>query len=237
MLGNSTICFPALTIKHRCATVARGVSLLAMRASFFAVFVALAACHSSAAPVPDGPPPTTCNGHAELCERAYNRVAFAGTHDAYANRAENFVAADQSYPLAKQLEDGVRVLHLEALTNLPNHEDAYLCHGLCGLGNKLLADDLTDVKSFVTAHPAEVVTLLVESRDLPTDTIAAAFTKSGLVPSLHAQDLGDRDLRARHAQLHVDLTRRDRDSRARSDAGAAPRASAVTSSYVTGSRR
>lgn len=155
------------------------------------VAAGLIACHSaSEGAAPDGPPPTSCNGHAELCDRAYDKVAFPGTHDAYSNLAEKFIAADQSFPLAKQLEDGVRVLHLEAITNLPNHDDAFLCHGLCGLGNKLLVDDLTDVNTFVQAHPNEVVTLLLESSDLPTATIAAAFTKSGLVPSLHAHDLG-----------------------------------------------
>ena len=160
------------------------------RAAALFVGASLACGHPSNEAIPDSPAPTTCNGHPELCDRAYDRVSFPGTHDAYANLEEHFVAADQSFPLRRQLDDGVRVLHLEVIQNLPNRDDAYLCHGVCGLGKKLLADGLSEVDAFVAAHPTEVVTLLMESSGLPTDTIAAAFATSGLLKYVHAQAPG-----------------------------------------------
>ncbi len=153
--------------------------------------LALAACTSSGSSATDGPAPTVCNGHAELCARTYDHVAFPGTHDAYAIRAEKFVDADQSFPVAQQLTDGVRVLHLEVIPNLPDRDQALLCHGLCSLGSRPLLDTLKDVEDFITAHPTEVVTLLMESGAVSTDVLADTFTKSGLAPHLHEQKLGE----------------------------------------------
>jgi hypothetical protein len=136
------------------------------------------------------PAPSVCNGHAELCDRTYDRVSFPGTHDAYANRAENYTSADQSYTLTKQLQDGVRVLHLEMLPNIPTYDTALLCHGLCAFGQKPLADGLREVKTFLDANPNEVVTLLTEAQKLTTDVIAQGFDQSGITPMLRTQQKG-----------------------------------------------
>lgn len=135
----------------------------------------------------EAPVPSVCNGHAELCTRSYDAVAFPGTHDAYSNIAQGFVAPDQSYPIARQLEDGVRALHLEIK---PHQDDVYLCHGPCEFGATLLSDALTDVNRFIQGHPTEVVTLLTESSDVTTDLIGAAAQKSGLDKALHVQARG-----------------------------------------------
>lgn len=131
-----------------------------------------------------------CNGHAELCARPYDQVTFPGTHDAYDDVAEGFLSADQTYPLAQQLADGVRVLHLEMKPNIPDDDQALLCHGLCAIGQKPLADDLGVVKAFLVAHPDEVVTLLTEAVNLTTDVIASAFQSSGLLPYVRTQAEG-----------------------------------------------
>jgi hypothetical protein len=136
------------------------------------------------------PAPAACNGHAELCGRTYDRVSFPGTHDAYANQTEHYTSADQTYPLTKQLEDGVRVLHLEMLPNIPSYDTALLCHGLCAFGQKPLADGLREVKSFLDAHPNEVVTLLTEAQKLTTDVIADGFNQSGIMPMVRTQQKG-----------------------------------------------
>jgi hypothetical protein len=132
-------------------------------------------------------PPTVCNGHAELCGRAYDAVTFPGTHDAYATHVGEFLAADQTYAMSRQLADGVRVLHLEIQLDgaIPT-----LCHGSCAIGHLALADGLTEILGFVEAHPAELVTLLMETTGVSTDTVAAALKTSGLSPYLHAQALG-----------------------------------------------
>lgn len=134
-----------------------------------------------------GTPPAVCNGHAELCGRAYTAVAFPGDHDSYATVPDQFVAADQDETVADQLAGGVRVLHLEMQLY---QGDAYLCHSICGIGNKLLADELGVVADFMSANPTEVVTLLMESQQLTTDQIAAAFDKAGLTAKTHQQAAG-----------------------------------------------
>lgn len=150
------------------------------RILFVVCFAALAGCHGA----PSG---TACNGHDELCARPYDQVVFPGTHDAYSNLAENFGAPDQSFPMARQLQDGVRVLHLEI------YDDAgvpSLCHSVCAIGSKPLASGFKEIRAFVAAHPREVVTLLMESSQISSDRIAQAMKASGLQAFVHSQALG-----------------------------------------------
>ncbi|HEX7666295.1 MAG TPA: phosphatidylinositol-specific phospholipase C domain-containing protein [Polyangiaceae bacterium] len=133
------------------------------------------------------PVPTVCNGHAELCDRSYTAVAFPGCHDSYATTVDQYTAADQDRTIAQQLQDGIRVFHLEMLdyNGLPN-----VCHALCAIGHVLLSDELVTIKAFADAHPNEVITLLTESNGVATDEIAAAFDLAQLTPLLHVQAAG-----------------------------------------------
>jgi len=131
-------------------------------------------------------PPTVCNGHAELCGRAYDAVTFPGTHDAYATHEGQFLAADQTFAMARQLADGVRVLHLEIQ---PDSGVPSLCHASCAIGHQTLVDGLREILGFVEAHPAELVTLLMETTGVTRDDVADAMKTSGLLPYLHAQAL------------------------------------------------
>lgn len=140
-----------------------------------------------AVPTVDASSIVTCNGHAELCDRAYTAVAFPGTHDAYATVPDNFVAADQDQTVAQQLDGGIRVLHMEML---PYQGDVYVCHAVCGIGAKLLSDELAAVSTFATGHPYDVVTLLLESNQLTTDQIEAVFNASGIEPMLQTVAAG-----------------------------------------------
>ncbi len=146
-----------------------------------AVLVAVAGCGGE-------PSSTACNGRDALCARHYDAVAYPGTHDAYSDVDENFGAPDQTHTMTRQLEDGVRVLHLEIYAY---DDDAYLCHSVCQIGSKLLVDGLTEIRKFVDAHPREVVTLLMESNNVTTDAVAAALEKSHLSSRLHAQVMGE----------------------------------------------
>lgn len=135
------------------------------------------------------PAPLACNGHAELCGRRYDEVAFAGTHGAYTTIEEGFFAPNQTHAIARQLEDGVRVLHLEVHWF---EGDAWTCHALCQIGKARLAEQLGSVARFVAAHPTEIVTLLLERSDkqITADRIGAAFEESGLDAAMHRQTEG-----------------------------------------------
>ncbi|HEX4459027.1 MAG TPA: hypothetical protein VIA18_13715, partial [Polyangia bacterium] len=152
-----------------------------MRTSLLGLALFAVACHASA------PAGTTCNGHDELCTRTYDAVTFAGTHNAASNVAEGFGAPDQSYPVTRQLDDGIRVLHLEMQAY---DDDVYLCHSICEIGSKLLVDDLTAIATWTKAHRRDVVTLLMESTGVSSDQIAARLKTAGLVSSLHVQKAG-----------------------------------------------
>ncbi len=132
-------------------------------------------------------PTKTCNGHVELCDRAYDKVAYAGTHDAYANIADGFTSADQTYTMSKQLQDGIRVLHLEI--DLDNGQP-FLCHSICELGETALADGLAEVRTFLSSSSGNVVTLLTESNGVTTDQISAAFTTANLISFTRPHTLG-----------------------------------------------
>lgn len=153
--------------------------MTANRFALLPLFAALAGC--------GGGGDRRCNGQEALCGRAYDAVTFPGTHNAYSTTAEGFGAANQSWTMSKQMEVGVRVLHLEA-----QHWDdgPYLCHSLCTIGHKRLADGLAEVSAFLASHAREVVTLLVETDDLAPDDVKAAFDEAGLTRYAHPHALG-----------------------------------------------
>ncbi|HEX4018922.1 MAG TPA: hypothetical protein VHX15_19455, partial [Frankiaceae bacterium] len=66
---------------------------------------------------------------------------------------------------------------------------AYLCHGLCETGSTAWEPLMANVKSWLDAHPREVVTFFIEDYVSPADT-AKVFTQAGLLPYLHTQVAG-----------------------------------------------
>lgn len=89
---------------------------------------------------------STCNGHAEFCDRSYSNVSVIGAHNsygvskgncAYFRAALNYtetltryrfdmtVAANQNYTVATQLDNGVRMLQVQGHMN---GNDLHLCH-------------------------------------------------------------------------------------------------------------
>ena len=151
-------------------------------------FLAIVGC--GRAPEKAAPAPLVCNGNSELCSRPYDAVAYPGTHDSYADTSENFAAPDQTYPVARQLEDGIRVLHFEV------HDDdggIFACHSLCEIGEERLTEEMTSVADFMQGHPSEVVTLLLERSDtlVTANQIGEAMSSVGLEPYLRTQAPGE----------------------------------------------
>lgn len=121
---------------------------------------------------------TVCNGHADLCARSYGALAYVGTHNSYAVGV-NLLAANQDHNITQQLNDGVRMLQVQA-----HDEDGVvkLCHTDCRLyDGGSFKNYLTTVKSWLDANPNEVLSLLiVNSNNLPASTYGAIYAETGL---------------------------------------------------------
>lgn len=138
------------------------------------------------APV-DGGAIDACNGHAVLCDRRFDEVAYATTHNAMSSEEQRFTGPNQRFALWRQMSDGVRGLMLDV--HAARDGTVSLCHGDCLLGGFPLVDGLAEIRAFLDCHPAEVMTIIFESY-VPESDIAAAFETSGLVGYVHAQDPG-----------------------------------------------
>lgn len=62
---------------------------------------------------------TACNGHAALCERPLNDVAFATTHNSMSAASEGWLFASHRDGIAEQLEAGVRGLLIDVWYGFP----------------------------------------------------------------------------------------------------------------------
>jgi hypothetical protein len=63
---------------------------------------------------------TTCNGHAELCDRPFDEVAYAASHNAMSvAREPGWFLAEQIDPIAVQLDQGVRALLVDVWSGVP----------------------------------------------------------------------------------------------------------------------
>jgi len=122
---------------------------------------------------------TVCNGHAELCNRSFGNVTFVGAHDSYAIGVNSNLAANQDQSITQQLNDGIRMLQMQA----HNEKNVIkLCHTSCALyDGGTLKDYLTTVKQWLDSNPNEVLSLLIVNIDnLPASSYDAVFKSVGL---------------------------------------------------------
>lgn len=104
---------------------------------------------------------TVCNGHAELCSKSYGNVSFVGAHDSYAIGTD--LGANQDQSVTQQLNDGVRLLQVQA--HMQNN-GVKLCHTNCVIHDGGFAVDyLKTVKSWLDQNPNEVLTILIVNSD------------------------------------------------------------------------
>ena len=154
------------------------------------------ACGGSTEPLVP-PAPTLCNGSAANCQRRYDQVTFAATHNAFSYATGgpvHYVYPNQDLPIANQLQSGIRGLGVRPCpyygddpTEAPR---VYVTHNfeLRGLlGTEPLVDVLVQVRSFLEQNPGEVVTLFAESAVTPAELVAP-FTEAGLLPYLYVHD-------------------------------------------------
>ena len=86
-----------------------------------------------------------CNGHAELCSRPLNEVAFAATHNSMSAASEGWLFAAHREGIAEQLDYGIRGLLIDVWFGFPS---------LKGVGTDLLGKDR---EAMVALYGAEVV--------------------------------------------------------------------------------
>jgi len=141
-----------------------------------------------------------CNGSEALCGRRFDEVAYATTHNAMSARFEPYsysiLISNQCSGVPTQLHDGIRALMLDIHWYQPAEAEAadlYLCHSGCDFGHQLLTDGLTEIRAFLDARPAEVISFIIETNadtgDMEAE-IRDAFAASGLVDYAYVQPPG-----------------------------------------------
>ncbi|CAK4028156.1 PLC-like phosphodiesterase [Lecanosticta acicola] len=129
-----------------------------------------------------------CNGHAEFCDRKYSNVSLIGTHDSAFVGSILDPRINQEKTVTQQLDAGIRFLqaqtHLRADDDNDNDNDSgiALCHTSCALKDAgPLETYLSTIKTWLDAHPDDVVTLLLTNGDgIDIARFGAAFHTTGL---------------------------------------------------------
>ena len=116
--------------------------------------------------------PAPCNGSAALCERPFDAVVFPGTHNSVAATQSGFgpLNANQTNPVAEQLEDGIRVLLLDVTYD--DDGETVLCHGPCALGSRPHVEVLAEIRAFLEDNPREVLSIIYQDSVAPEDIVA-----------------------------------------------------------------
>jgi len=130
----------------------------------------------------------SCNGHPELCNRAFSAVSYVTTHNSFA--VGKSPACNQNNPILTQLNDGVRALMLQIHIQDPtNHVfgAVELCHTSCALLDAgPLNTALTQIRTWLDAHPNEVITLFMHNQDnFGMSELIIPFQQAGLIPMIY----------------------------------------------------
>lgn len=139
---------------------------------------------------------TACNGAPELCTRRYHEVSYPTTHNAfnYAYGAQQYLFPNQQWPLTRQLEEGVRAFMLDVHEyngfNPAHNGEIWVCHSVCWAGGEPLINVLGEIRSFLDAHPFEVVTIIFENY-VQAPALVSAFDWSQLTPYTYAHVPGE----------------------------------------------
>jgi hypothetical protein len=155
---------------------------------------------------PPSEKPLACNGSAPLCDRRYDQATYLTSHNAMSSSDRGFLAAGQDPDITGQLDNGVRALMLDLhywttpaeaepilasldaptravlaplVRTVESHPGVWLCHELCQIGADPATEQLGAVGKWLSSHPDEVVTLILED-DVSAADVQATITSSGL---------------------------------------------------------
>ena len=122
---------------------------------------------------------TPCNNYPEFCGRKYGNITEVSAHNSPFVKPDN-AASNQALPVTIQLNDGIRLLQgqMHFLNSTP-----HFCHTSCDiLDVGPITDYLGLVYDWVSTHPYDVVTLLLENGDYsPVEQYVPFIESTGLV--------------------------------------------------------
>ena len=155
-------------------------------------FLFFSACEKDEA----SPPFKKCNGYEALCDKAYNEVAYAGTHNSHAYRPKfSVLSANQNHDIPTQLNDGIRCINIKTYFVADNDscygdsDTLYVYHGFAQLGCEPYAKVLGELKDFLDTNPHEVLTLVIEG-GASVAKLNKGMERAGLTAYLHKQPQG-----------------------------------------------
>jgi hypothetical protein len=126
----------------------------------------------------------SCNGDEALCDRPYNQVAYATTHNSFAT--PGYLFPNQQSGIKEQLAGGIRGFMLDTLKD---GRTVGLCHVACVFHRIPLDKGLKEFFEFLHVNRHEVVTIILENRVAPA-RIAEIFEQVGLTRYVHVQGDG-----------------------------------------------
>jgi hypothetical protein len=141
-----------------------------------------------AGPGPDGGElALKCNGHEELCDRRFDQVTLAMTHNAMSKVEAGWFLPNQNFGITRQLQDGVRGMMLDTYDE---EGELLLCHAYCSFGSQPLVEGLQEIEAFLSSNPHEVVSIIFENYITNAQT-AEAFAQSGLIDFVYAHGVDE----------------------------------------------
>lgn len=130
-----------------------------------------------------------CNDYPEFCYRKYSNITYVGAHNSPFVTPNN-AAANQEFGVLDQLNDGIRLLTGETHYNATTGTISY-CHTSCDLLDAGTAEEyFTNISSWISTHPYDVVTLLLVNSDLigvgkyTTPLINSGLIKYAYIPPI-----------------------------------------------------
>jgi hypothetical protein len=159
--------------------------------------------------VPAVASPRRCLGSVRMCSLRYDQVAYLTTHNSMSTTAARFIGPLQDPDIISQLDQGARAMQIDTyqwespadvkerlgssdlppelqeelprVINMfnPPRPGLWLCHSVCRAGATPLVPALERLRTWLDAHPGEIVTLIIQDEITPEQT-EQAFIAAGL---------------------------------------------------------
>jgi hypothetical protein len=138
---------------------------------------------SSTSEAPQPTNKTPCNLYVEFCTRKYSNITQVCSHNSPFVKANN-AAANQAFGVTAQLDDGIRMLQIQA--HVVNGT-VFLCHSSCDILNAgTMTAYFAKVTEWVSTHPYDVITILIGNAAFnPVSTYTPAISDSGIFPFVY----------------------------------------------------